>query len=101
MFLKVFWKLGEKLQMWVNKLKVALIHQDTDAISKLLDTVPEFDPMHDKEEIIEVLYLLREASILVHSLQDKTVATMKQIKNNLLFIESTQGNSSNKFEVFS
>ena len=42
MFLKAYQKLGEKLRMWLSKLKIAIAKKDIDELNKLLDDIPEF-----------------------------------------------------------
>lgn len=101
MFLECFWKLGEKSQMWTNKLKLAIIQKDTDSLIKLLDDVPKFDIADNPKEIEEVMYLLREAVVLLQTLKDETAVSMRQIKNNLSFLKSMQGDVVSKLDVMS
>ena len=65
--------------MWITKLKIAIVEKNTDNINKLLNDIPE---LTDKSEIEEALYLLREASELLHTLQNETSLSMKKIKKN-------------------
>lgn len=96
MFLKGSQKLGEKLQMWLTKLKIAIVEQDTDLINKLLDEVPNFSEVEDAQK---AMHLLREASILLHTLKDETSQNMKQIKRNTSFIKSTQPQLNSKLNI--
>ncbi len=96
MFLKGFQRLGEKLQMWLTKLKIAIIEQNTETLNKLLEEVPKFTDVEDAQK---AMYLLREASILLHTLQDETSENMKQIKKNLSFIKSTQPQLDSKLNI--
>lgn len=73
--------------MWLTKLEIAIVEKNTEALSKLINNFPEFENV---EQMRKAMYLLREASILVHTLKDETSAQMKQIKKNLNFLESTQ-----------
>ncbi len=82
--------------MWLNKLKIAIIEKNTDALDKLLDDIPKLE---DVKEIQEAIYLLREASELVHSLQDDTSAVINQIKKNLQFLRSTDIPISSKLDI--
>ena len=82
--------------MWLTKLKIAIIEKDTDSLNTLLDDIPKLD---DKKEIEEAVYLLREATELVLSLQNDTSQAMKQIKKNLQFLRSTDVQSSNKLDI--
>lgn len=96
MFLGLFWMHGEKLQMWLDKLKIAIIEKNGDAIGKLLDDLPE---LKDKKEIEEATYLLREASEVVHALKDETQASMKQIRKNLDFLRSNDIPTSKRLDI--
>jgi len=96
MFLKGSQKLGEKLQMWLTKLKIAIVEQNTDLIDKLLDEVPKFSNVEDAQK---AMHLLREASILLHTLKDETSENMKQIKRNTSFIKSTQPQLDSKLNI--
>ena len=82
--------------MWLNKLKIAIVEKNTDALDKLLDEIPKFS---DAKEIQEAAYLLREASELLHSLKDETALSMKQIKKNIAFLKSTQVQPSAKLDI--
>jgi len=82
--------------MWLTKLKIAIIEKNTDSLDNLLDNLPKLD---NEKEIEEVIYLLREANELVHSLQDNTSATMNQIKKNLQFLRSTDIPTSSKLDI--
>jgi squalene cyclase len=76
--------------MWATKLKIAIIEKDADALDKLLNEMPAFNGLDDVKEIEEAMFLLREASILAYALKDETAASMKLIKQNLLFLKATQ-----------
>jgi hypothetical protein len=82
--------------MWLNKLKIAIVQKDTDALEELLETLPEFK---DKDEMIEASYLLREALELLYKLKDETSHSMRQIKKNLEFLNSANGDTKNKFDA--
>lgn len=73
--------------MWQNKLKIAIVEKDADAIDKLMDTIPKFT---DKKEIQSAMYLLKEASKLIYQLKDETSVVMAQLKKNMNFLNSTQ-----------
>ena len=82
--------------MWLTSLKIAIVEKNTDSLGKLLDELPE---LTDQEEIEQAVYLLREASKLLHTLKDETSASMKQIKKNLQFLRSTDIPTSIKFDT--
>ena len=82
--------------MWLTSLKIAIVEKNTDKINKLLDELPQLE---DKADIEQAIYLLREASELVHTLKDKTSASMKQMKKNIDFLKSTQVQTTNKLDI--
>lgn len=82
--------------MWVNELKVAIVQEDVEKIDTLLDDVPN---LSDKKEIEEAVYLLREASLLLHTLQDEVSVSMQKIQKNIKFIRSTESKKKHRFDV--
>ena len=82
--------------MWLKEFKVALVRRDTDALDALLATMPTFT---DKEEAEEAAYLLREAYILITSLQDETKQSMSQIQKNIQFLKSTQTDTPSQLDL--
>jgi len=82
--------------MWLTNLKIAIIEKNTDRLNELMDEIPQLE---EKKDIEEALYLIKEASELVHRLQDKTVASMKQMKKNIDFLKSTEHETSNKLDI--
>lgn len=96
MYLRGCLKLGERPQMWLDKLKIAIIEKDPNALGKLLDDIPQ---LQTPKEIEEAIYLLKEANSLMQSLKDETKASMKQIKKNLDFLRSTDIPTSKKLDI--
>ncbi|MDF1876156.1 hypothetical protein JHD48_10470 [Sulfurimonas sp. SAG-AH-194-I05] len=87
--------------MWVNKLKIAIIQKDAEAIDSLLDHMPEFDASKDLETITEVMYLFREASEVLYILQDETASSMQKIKKNINFLKANVSETKSRFSVTS
>jgi len=84
--------------MWHNKLKIAIVNKDTDAIDSLLDNMPEFSEVSKMQE---AMYLLKEVSSLAKMLQDETTISMKQIKRNINFLKSTNLDTSSTLNITS
>jgi len=82
--------------MWLSELKIAVIEKDTDKINSLLDNLPD---LKTKEESEEAIYLLKEASNIVHALKDETASTMRQMKKNIDFLKSTQEKAPSKLDL--
>ena len=82
--------------MWLTKLKIAIVEKNTSNMDKLLNDIPE---LTDADEIEEAIYLLREAAELIHTLQDETSDSMKQIQKNLQFLRSTDIPTSSKLDI--
>ena len=87
---------GEILQMWLTDFKIAIVEQDIDRLNELMDSIPQLET---KEEITEAIYLIKEASELVHDLKNKTSNSMGQIKKNLHYLKSTQNQTSSKLDI--
>jgi len=82
--------------MWLTKLKIAVVEKDTKVLNQLLDNIPKLE---SKEEAERALHLLKEASIIVHTLKDETALNMSKIKKNLQFLDSTKSKSRSKLDV--
>jgi len=82
--------------MWLTKLKIAIVEQNINNINNLLNDIPN---IKDLEDIETAIYLLKEASSLIHSLKDETKNSMVKIKQNLKFLKSTQENSKPTFDI--
>jgi hypothetical protein len=82
--------------MWNKALQIAIVEKNVDKIKELLDTPLNFATL---EEVREAQYLLAEASELMHELKDDTARTMKQIKKNMDFLQSTQTKTPNKLDI--
>ena len=73
--------------MWLAKLKKALILEDIEQLSILLDEMPQFDSI---EQMEEASYLLIQTKALIENHKSHTAQIMQQLKNNLNFLKSTQ-----------
>jgi hypothetical protein len=82
--------------MWLIKLKIAIIEKNTDALDALLDDIPELSETADIEQAI---YLLKEASELLYTLQDEAKISMGKIKKNISFLRSTERAHVNKLDI--
>lgn len=96
MFLKGYRKLGEKLQMWITKLKIALAQKNVDQIEQLIDDTPKFEDVKDAET---AMHLLREAMVFIYTLKDETAESMKQVKKNMNFLKSTEPKKTAKLDI--
>ncbi len=96
MSLELYWKHGERILMWLKKLQIAIIEKNTDELDKLLDETPK---LASAEDMQKGLCLLKEASVLLSQLKDDTAVTMKQLKKNIEFLESTQAPKTTKFDI--
>ncbi len=84
--------------MWLKQLKIAIIEKNTDKLDELLEDIPKLEK---KEDIQQAIFLLREATELVHTLKDATSTSMIQMKKNINFLKSTQFQTSNKLDIIS
>ena len=82
--------------MWHNRFKIALVKKDTDTLQKLLNEMPEFT---DVQEMKKASFLVKGALELLHTLKDETSTSMKQIRQNIDFLNVTINNSANKLDI--
>lgn len=73
--------------MWLTKLKTALILEDIEQLSSLLDEMPQFETI---EQMEEASYLLIQTKTLIEKNKLHTAQILQQLKNNLNFLKSTQ-----------
>ena len=98
MFLRAYLRRGEKLRMWLNQLKVAVVQKDIKLLESLLSAVPTFE---SEEEVQNAFYLLKEASAVVESLKDETATSMTQVKKNIDFLKSTHSMGKGTLDISS
>lgn len=72
--------------MWLNQFKKALILEEVETLSSLLDKMPKFDTL---EEMEAAAYLLEQCRTLMQNKKSETSKTILQLKNSLNFVEST------------
>ena len=82
--------------MWLTKLKIAIVEKNTDSINDLMADIPTLSKTKDLEQ---AMYLLKEATELVCTLQDETSATMAQIKANLKFLNATKAPAKSTLDI--
>jgi len=82
--------------MWLSNLKIAIVEKNTDKLNELMDEIPQLE---NKEDINQAIYLIKEATELVQSLQNETSASMKQMKKNIDFLKSTEHKISNRLDI--
>ncbi|MBD3799269.1 hypothetical protein [Sulfuricurvum sp.] len=73
--------------MWLTKLKTALVLEEVERISHLLDEMPQFETLSQMEE---AAFLLQQSKIFLESEKSKTAHTLQQLKNSIDFLKSTQ-----------
>jgi len=84
--------------VWLNQLKVAVVQRDTELLSSLLDDIPTLE---DAQDIETALYLLQEATTIMQQLKDETAVSMKQIKKNIDYLNSSIADQKSQFDVTS
>jgi hypothetical protein len=73
--------------MWLTKLKTALILEDIETLSTLLEETPVFETLI---EIEEASFLLMQTKTLIEQKQNQTSQILHHLKNSLNFLKSTQ-----------
>jgi len=84
--------------MWIDRLKVAVVQEDTELLRTLLDDIPKFKT---SQELNEAIFLLQEATRIVQCHQDKIAESMKKMKKNIEFLDSATANQTAKFDITS
>jgi len=82
--------------MWLTSLQIAIVEKNTDNIDDLVNNMPKFDNVKDMQT---ASYLLKEAAVIIYTLQDETKKTMNKMKKNLKFLESTQEKPTSKLDL--
>lgn len=82
--------------MWLTKLKIAIVEKDIESLDQLINEIPAFEKL---EDIQQALSLTQEASKLLLELKANAENSMKQIKQNLKFIKSTQAPNSGQLNI--
>lgn len=82
--------------MWLTKLKTALVLEEIDRISTLLDEMPQFDTIKQMEE---AAFLLQQSKTLLEEKKMQTAQTLQQLKNTLDFLKSTQTEPSSSLNL--
>jgi len=82
--------------MWLNQLTIAIVEKDTDKIDELLINIPTFNNVDDMRS---AQALLKESLVLLHTLKDATASSMKQLKKNIDYLNSTQTETINKLDI--
>lgn len=73
--------------MWLTKLKKALVLEEIEAISTLIDEMPQFETLSQMEE---ATYLLAQCQILLNRRKTETGQALQHLKKSINFIKSTQ-----------
>jgi len=82
--------------IWIKQLKIAIAEKDMDKFDRLVDNVPKFT---NNEDIIQSLFLLRDATKLVSDLKDETGLSMQKMKKHIDFLKSTEISVSKKLDI--
>ena len=81
---------------WLSELKVAIVSNEPQKISTLIESMPTFETL---EEMQEALYLIKEAYVIMNELKSETLAKRDQIRKNIEFLKSTAAQKTNSLDV--
>lgn len=73
--------------MWLKKLKTALVLEEVETVSSLLETMPQFASLQEMEE---AAFLLQQCKLMIETKKIETSHTLQQLKNSLDFLKSTE-----------
>lgn len=82
--------------MWLNEFKAAIVTKDVKKIDALMGNMPQFQELSEMEE---AFYLFQQADKLLNDLKNDTSNTIKKIKDNISFIESTYTEDTPRFNI--
>ncbi|MDD2780141.1 hypothetical protein [Sulfuricurvum sp.] len=82
--------------MWLTKLKTALVLEEIDRISVLINEMPKFETLKQMEE---AAYLLQQSKILLEQKKIQTAQTLQQLKNSLDFLKSTEAQQTHSLNL--
>lgn len=82
--------------MWLKKLKTALVLEEIETISSLLETMPQFVSIQEMEE---AAFLLQQCKVLLETKKIETSYTLQQLKNSLDFLKSTEQHPSHTLNL--
>ncbi|MDD5052742.1 MAG: hypothetical protein PHO27_08455 [Sulfuricurvum sp.] len=72
--------------MWLNKLKAALVLEQIDSISSLLDEMPQFSSLKEMEQ---ATYILQQCMTLLEHHKSEAASALQQLRNTLIFLKSS------------
>jgi hypothetical protein len=81
---------------WIKELKIAIAEKNMNKFEKLMDNIPQFT---NNEDIIQALFLLRDANKLVTTLRDETGLAMQKMKKHIDFLKSTETPIARKLDL--
>lgn len=73
--------------MWLTKLKKALVLEEIERISLLLDEMPQFETLAEMEE---AAYLFQQCQNLLETKKAQTANSLQQLRNSIDFLKSTK-----------
>jgi len=82
--------------MWLKQFKIALVEKNTENLSRLMDDIPSFSR---PEDIEQALFLIDEASKIVHTFKDETAKNMRKVEKSIAFLKATEAPKLNNFDV--
>lgn len=82
--------------MWLNAFKTALVTEDIQKLSSLIEQMPVFDSL---EEMETAAYMLLHAKTLLENEQQKNRLTLQQLKNTIDFLQSSENPSSSTLNI--
>lgn len=82
--------------MWLKKFKIALLTEEIETISSLIDEMPLFE---SRDEIEEAAFLIMQCQSLIEAKKNETSRLMKQIKQTKEFLDSSKTSPSHTLNL--
>lgn len=83
---------------WLNSLKISIIQNDLDALSKLLEEDVTYETISDMEE---ATYLLNSALQLIESKKSENIRIRSKIDKNRQFLKQNNSKATNRLDITS
>lgn len=84
------------MSLWLNDLKKAIILQDTQKLSSLIDQMPHFSTLIEMEA---AAYLLLSAKTFLESERSLTLHSLSQLKNTIDFLKATENTTASSINL--
>jgi len=84
--------------MWIKEFKIAFIEENISKLLELIDTMPQFDSLHEMQEA-QALIIQAHDELL--PARDKAAKNLQELKKSKEFLQATHDNTPYKLDISS